>query len=138
MIDSLSGEQRHAARFRGRLGRLAAPWRRNAQEQRQQREQERGEAIGLVRDQLDREVGHVFEPEVALAIHGVVAKAPSRLMAVQLEDLLGLEEQPNLPGTVGEHPNWRRRLPVALEELETHGLFGDLLAAIAAERPRKE
>ena len=30
---------------------------------------------------------------------------------VPLEDLLGLEvEQPNLPGTIDEHPNWRRRL----------------------------
>ena len=25
----------------------------------------------------------------------------------------GLEEQPNLPGTIDEHPNWRRRLPLA-------------------------
>lgn len=27
-----------------------------------------------------------------------------------LEDLAGETEQPNLPGTVSEHPNWRRRL----------------------------
>jgi 4-alpha-glucanotransferase len=24
--------------------------------------------------------------------------------------VLGLTDQPNLPGTVDEHPNWRRRL----------------------------
>jgi 4-alpha-glucanotransferase len=29
-------------------------------------------------------------------------------------------DQVNIPGTVGEHPNWRRRLPVALEELDAH------------------
>jgi 4-alpha-glucanotransferase len=28
-----------------------------------------------------------------------------------LEDALALEDQPNLPGTTDEHPNWRRRLP---------------------------
>jgi 4-alpha-glucanotransferase len=28
-----------------------------------------------------------------------------------VEDVLGLAEQPNLPNTVDEHPNWRRRLP---------------------------
>ena len=28
-----------------------------------------------------------------------------------IEDALGLREQPNLPGTLDEHPNWRRRLP---------------------------
>jgi 4-alpha-glucanotransferase len=26
-------------------------------------------------------------------------------------------EQPNIPGTVHEHPNWRRRLPVPLEKI---------------------
>jgi 4-alpha-glucanotransferase len=38
------------------------------------------------------------------------------LMILPVEDLLGLEEQPNLPNTVDEHPNWRRRLPAALLE----------------------
>jgi 4-alpha-glucanotransferase len=33
------------------------------------------------------------------------------LLIVPLEDVLGLREQPNIPGTVEEHPNWRRRLP---------------------------
>ena len=28
-----------------------------------------------------------------------------------LEDIVGTTEQPNLPGTIDEHPNWRRRLP---------------------------
>lgn len=28
-----------------------------------------------------------------------------------LEDALGVEEQPNLPGTLDSHPNWCRRLP---------------------------
>jgi 4-alpha-glucanotransferase len=26
-------------------------------------------------------------------------------------------DQPNIPGTVNEHPNWRQRLPVALEAI---------------------
>jgi len=40
-----------------------------------------------------------------------VGKTPSRLVVVPVEDIYGLEEQPNLPGTTHEHPNWRRRLP---------------------------
>jgi 4-alpha-glucanotransferase len=32
------------------------------------------------------------------------------LALVPIEDVLGLTEQPNLPGTIDEHPNWRRRL----------------------------
>ena len=41
----------------------------------------------------------------------------SRLLAVSLEDLLGVVDQPNIPGTINEHPNWRRRLPVPIEEM---------------------
>jgi 4-alpha-glucanotransferase len=38
-----------------------------------------------------------------------VAATPAQLALVPLEDMLGLADQPNLPGTVDEHPNWRRR-----------------------------
>jgi 4-alpha-glucanotransferase len=39
-----------------------------------------------------------------------VAQAPSPLTLVPIEDVLGLAEQPNIPGTIDEHPNWRRRV----------------------------
>jgi 4-alpha-glucanotransferase len=26
--------------------------------------------------------------------------------------------QPNIPGTIDEHPNWRQKIPVALEDLK--------------------
>ena len=39
------------------------------------------------------------------------------LVLLPVEDALGLQEQPNLPGTIDEHPNWRRRLPAASSEL---------------------
>ncbi len=42
---------------------------------------------------------------------------PRALIACQIEDVLGRVEQPNLPGTVHEHPNWRRRLGVAPDAL---------------------
>ncbi len=40
-----------------------------------------------------------------------IGGAPSRLALCGIEDILGLTEQPNLPSTIDEHPNWRRRLP---------------------------
>lgn len=48
-------------------------------------------------------------PAVDAAL-GYVASSPAPLMLASLEDLLGLTEQPNLPGTIDQHPNWRRRL----------------------------
>lgn len=44
-----------------------------------------------------------------LAAH--VGGASSDLMILPIEDALALPEQPNIPGTIDEHPNWRRRLP---------------------------
>jgi 4-alpha-glucanotransferase len=46
-----------------------------------------------------------------------LARTRSRLMVLSLEDLLGVIDQPNIPGTVDEHPNWRQRLPVAVEDI---------------------
>lgn len=40
-----------------------------------------------------------------------VGAAACDLALIPVEDLLALPEQPNLPGTIDEHPNWRRRLP---------------------------
>jgi 4-alpha-glucanotransferase len=40
-----------------------------------------------------------------------IAATPAQLAVVPLEDMLGLVDQPNLPGTVTGHPNWRRRYP---------------------------
>ena len=65
---------------------------------------------------------------IVLAVHALLAGASSSLLSVQLDDALGIVEQQNLPGTIDEHPNWRRRYPVAVE-----ALAGDPgLAAIAA------
>ena len=60
-----------------------------------------------------------------------VSKTESPLALVPIEDVMGLVEQPNVPGTTNEHPNWRRRLkpptrdllqqPVAKRRLELLG-----------------
>ncbi len=38
-------------------------------------------------------------------------RAACELVLIPVEDALAMREQPNLPGTLDEHPNWRRRLP---------------------------
>jgi 4-alpha-glucanotransferase len=53
------------------------------------------------------------EPEAVVdAAIAYVAATPSALAVVAVEDLLGLDVQPNAPGTTTEKPNWRHRLPV--------------------------
>lgn len=52
------------------------------------------------------------------AIARFLAQTPSRLVVIALDDIVGALEQINIPGTFDEHPNWRWRLPVSLEDLE--------------------
>jgi 4-alpha-glucanotransferase len=54
-----------------------------------------------------------------------------------LEDLLGQVEQPNLPGTVMEHPNWRRRLAVSADSVLDDEAVARRIEFVAAERPRQ-
>ncbi len=74
--------------------------------------------------------------EFLVAVHRFLARTPCRLFCVQIDDALGIHEQANLPGTVNEHPNWRRKMPIPIEELGAHPLFRAVTTAVAAERPR--
>jgi 4-alpha-glucanotransferase len=48
---------------------------------------------------------------------GFVARAAGPLAIVPLEDIVGTTEQPNLPGTIDQHPNWRRRLKLPADQI---------------------
>jgi 4-alpha-glucanotransferase len=75
-------------------------------------------------------------PELALALHVFLARTPARVMMVQPEDVLGVAEQANLPGTTSEHPNWRRKLPLALEAWVENPRFKALGEALSKVRGR--
>ena len=75
-----------------------------------------------LRDMLG-ERGQGFAPDDLAAVASFLGATPSRLVAVALDDIVGAVEQPNIPGTTDEHPNWRRKLPVTLEELADHAGF---------------
>ncbi|TKF21605.1 4-alpha-glucanotransferase [Vibrio genomosp. F6] len=51
----------------------------------------------------------------ALQVH--VAAGSSTLLSVQLEDWLEMDKPVNIPGTVNEYPNWRRKLTMNLDEV---------------------
>jgi 4-alpha-glucanotransferase len=69
------------------------------------------------------------------AVTTFLARTRSRLLTISLEDLLGVIDQPNIPGTVNEHPNWRQRLPVALDKIAST-IDTAALKAATAERAR--
>ncbi len=81
------------------------------------------------------DAGHLaWSVELTAAVHAYLSRSPSTLMMVQLDDLVGQTHQANLPGSVTEYPNWRRRLVRALEDLGADPAFLAALAGIAAGR----
>ncbi len=76
-------------------------------------------------------------PQTVLqAVHAHLASAPSAVMMVQLEDVLSVRDQVNMPSTVDEHPNWRRKLPIGLPELAEHEGLRTLAHTLSTIRPR--
>ncbi len=105
----------------------------------------RGEArtalvAALAREGLVKRAGvdgrGALDGDLACAVHAFLAKTPAAVMLVQMEDVLGVAPQANLPGTVDQHPNWKRKLPVAIEELARQPRFKRLARELAAIRGR--
>nr|WP_253207164.1 4-alpha-glucanotransferase [Verticiella sp. GG226] len=65
-----------------------------------------------------------------------LGRTANDLVLLPLEDALGLVEQPNLPGTIDSHPNWRRRLPVAADDLAGQAPAAARLQRLADARTR--
>jgi 4-alpha-glucanotransferase len=60
-----------------------------------------------------------------------LAAAPARILACSIEDVLGEIEQINVPGTVDQHPNWRRRLRIGVEEIAADQRARGIASALA-------
>ena len=76
------------------------------------------EALFAVFDQLDMPAG-VNREERAFAdtAHAFLARSNSLLTMLQLDDITEETTPVNVPATIAEHPNWRRRLSMSLEEI---------------------
>ena len=64
------------------------------------------------------------------ALHKYGALSRSKLYAVQLENLLGVIDNLNVPGVTEGYPNWAQKMPVSLEDFLQHRLMGGQLAII--------
>jgi 4-alpha-glucanotransferase len=55
--------------------------------------------------------------EVRFGVLEYLAKSRAALLEVRLEEICGVPEQQNLPGTTTQYPNWRRKLPWTIKEM---------------------
>ena len=116
----------HDLKLRDAIGKL--PPGTSFEQQRAHREWE----CGLMRRGLAEE--GLGELPLSTAVHSYVARTSCKLMAVQIEDLLRLEEQVNIPDTIDEHPNWRRRMPLPVEAWADDADIKETLAAVSLAR----
>jgi 4-alpha-glucanotransferase len=63
-----------------------------------------------------------------------LARSGTRLVALQIEDLLGMADPVNVPGTHNEYPNWQRKLLTDVEDMETRADLDASFAAIGRAR----
>ncbi|MES2294386.1 MAG: 4-alpha-glucanotransferase [Pseudomonadota bacterium] len=68
------------------------------------------------------------------AIHAYLARSPAVILMVQLDDLTDEGRQINLPGSISDYPNWRRRLSRSIKEIAADAAITQTLTIITSER----
>lgn len=84
-----------------------------------------------------QEWGFLKEEENSLfwAICRLLAATSSYVISLSLDDILESDVQINLPGTVGEYPNWRKKLPMEWEIVKNKLLaLASIFASHSGER----
>jgi 4-alpha-glucanotransferase len=122
----LAGEQ---VRVRAELGQLAgsvADEQRNADADRAQL------LVALTGEGLITEDS--TPEEIVVAMHEFLARTPCRLVTASLYDVLGILDQPNLPGTTDEYPNWRMPITTSLEQIEVDPRVARIAALLSARK----
>ena len=82
----------------------------------------------------DPALTQVMTWELAHAIHRYLAHTPAWMVLANIEDVIGLRAQTNVPGTVDQQPNWRRKLNVTVEDLTRDVRFAQLAAQLRPVR----
>lgn len=74
--------------------------------------------VGLVSpEDINEETLEITSTKLNMAIQAYIAKTPSHIQLIPLEDALELVEQVNIPGTIDQHPNWCQKLPTTIDNL---------------------
>jgi len=58
-----------------------------------------------------------FSEELARAIQLYLARSAAALAVLQIEDLIGMTEPVNVPGTSSEHANWQRKITANIHDV---------------------
>ena len=96
---------------------------------------------GFLPERVGRDASYVpMDRHLSDALQYHLAAGSSTLLSLQLEDWLEMDKPVNIPGTVDEYPNWRRKLSITLDELFNRQAVNELtkrITEIRAQASRK-
>jgi 4-alpha-glucanotransferase len=72
--------------------------------------------------------------ELARAVHVFLARTKAALVTVQLEDMIGMLEPVNVPGTSREYSNWTRRMTASATDIFARAEVRALATAVSGAR----
>lgn len=78
--------------------------------------------------------GAAFDEAFAHAVQVYLARSAAALVVLQAEDLAGMSDPVNVPGTLDEHPNWQRKMSADLGEVFARESVRRLLRDVHAAR----
>ena len=75
-----------------------------------------------------------FSDRLARAVHAYLGRTRSALVTVQLEDMIGMLEPVNVPGTSSEYSNWTRRMTASATDIFSRAEVRALAATMCEAR----
>jgi 4-alpha-glucanotransferase len=75
-----------------------------------------------------------YSPALARAVHAFLGLSRANVAMIQIEDLIGMGDPVNVPGTDTEHPNWQRKVTQDTAEIFARDDVRDILQAMNLAR----
>jgi 4-alpha-glucanotransferase len=75
-----------------------------------------------------------YSPAFSRAVHAFLGLSNSDIALIQIEDLIGMTDPVNVPGTDKEHANWQRKVNLNTADIFARDDARDILAAMNTAR----
>lgn len=75
-----------------------------------------------------------YSAALSRAVHAFIGLSTANIALIQIEDLIGMIDPVNVPGTDTEHANWQRKVTATLSDIFSRRDTGDILSAMDAAR----
>jgi 4-alpha-glucanotransferase len=75
-----------------------------------------------------------YSAALSRAVHAFIGLSSANIALLQIEDLIGMSDPVNVPGTDTEHANWQRKVTASLTDIFSSADTKDILAAMDTAR----